>query len=55
MGTLHWQHNATEVNQFRTITTEKYVHAQFNNKSLLNDIALLHLPEDAPLNGKFLK
>lgn len=50
MGTLNWR-LATEPNRVIMTTTNKIVHTQYNASSLYNDVALLQLPSDAPLNS----
>jgi hypothetical protein len=54
MGSLNWQSDKTEINQVEMTTNQKYVHPQYNPETLLHNIALIHLLEDAPQNGKFL-
>jgi len=48
MGSLNWQSDKSEINQVEMTTNEKYVHPQYNPETLLNNIALIHLLEDAP-------
>lgn len=50
MGTLNWR-LPTEPNRVTMTTTTKVVHKQYNSTSYINDVAVLKLPSDAPLNS----